>query len=56
MLTITAAAPVAPERILIDVRSDVPAALPEAEKRKPKEAPEEDVVLAEDAPEDDEMQ
>lgn len=56
MLTITAAAPVAPERILIDVRSDVPAALPEAEKQKPKETPEEDVVLVEDAPEDDEMQ
>ena len=57
VLTITAAAPVAPERILIDVRSDVPAALPEAEKQKPKEdKPEEDVVLVEDVAEDDEMQ
>jgi HSP20 family molecular chaperone IbpA len=46
VLTITAAAPVAPERILIDVRSDVPAALPEAEKQKPREK---------HAPEDDEM-
>ena len=34
MLTITAAAPVAPERILVDVRSDVPAALPRRRSRR----------------------
>ena len=55
MLTITAAAPVSPERILVDVRSDVPAALPETEKPKEKEKEkEEDVVPVEDVPEDDE--
>ena len=53
MLTITAAAPVSPERILVDVRSDVPAALPETEKPKEKEK-EEDVIPVEDVPEDDE--